>query len=102
MIKLSDVFIKNKVLISVISIIVILALGVVFLTKPTEGRTSLNKGQILSEADALNLGREKFDKIKNLYWSWMDNSTEVDSTKSKAKEEYIKEIKDMCTENGFI
>lgn len=104
MVKLSDVFIKHKILISVISVLVILALGIMFLTKPiTRGlrESQTTSTRIFTQAEALNLGKEKFEKIKNYYWSWMEGKAETNGTISRIKQEHTKNIQEMCTENGF-
>lgn len=102
MIKFSDGFIKHKVLISITLIIVILVLGALFLTKPEIGRWGTeNNLNILSEAEALSLGEEKFNKIKEYYWSWMTNNVERQGENLRTKEENLKDIKVMCTENAF-
>lgn len=102
MIKFSDGFIKHKVLISITLIIVILVLGALFLTKPEIGRWGTeNNLNILSESEALNLGQEKFNKIKEYYWSWMTNNVERQGENLRTKEENLKDIKVMCTENAF-
>lgn len=110
MVKLSNGFIKHRILITIISIIIMLMLGVTFLTKPkinnetikeNETATNQNKQDLLTEAEALNIGKEKFEKIKKSYWSWRDNNIEGEGSNLKIKEVYIKEIKDMCTENAF-
>ena len=110
MIKLSDGFKKNKELISIILVVVILVLGVLFLTKPQmenlgERKNIIeNKGNdvaILSEEEALKLGKEKFEQYKNLYWSWMNNNVEKGEENSRVKEENLNNIKAMYTENGY-
>lgn len=103
MIKRSDGFIKHKGHISIMSIIVILVLSATFLTKPkVKGINNIQDSlQILSQEEALNLGKEKFEQIKNYYWSWMTNHIERDGPNSKVKEEYANNIKNMCTENAF-
>lgn len=108
MIKLSDGFIKHKVLISVISIIVILVLGILFLTTPKtediEGK-QVHSGQttlkILTQEEALNLGKERFERIKTYYWSWMNNNIESNGETSRIKVEHTRNVQNICTENGF-
>lgn len=100
MVKLSNEFMKNKICIAIISIIIILMLGVIFLTKPNMKGREATTG-ILSETEALNLGNEKLQKIKEAYWGWRDDNTKEEGKRLKVKDEYIKEIKDMCTENAF-
>lgn len=107
MIKLSEGFIKHKVLISVILIIIILVLGALFLTKPTiekltkGDKTVENRQNILSETDALNLGKEMFNATKEHYWSWMTNDAKREGEMLKVKEENLNNIKALCTPIAF-
>lgn len=103
MIKLSDGFIKHKLLIAVISIILIIVLAFAFLTKPknSDDITNNNSVNVLSEDEALNLGKDHFKRIKDLYWSWMTDNIEGSGPILKVKEVYAQNVKNMCTDKAF-
>lgn len=101
LVKLSDGFIKHKLLIAIIVVLVIASIGLVFLTTPKVENSNSPAISSMSEDDAMYLGASTFATIKDYYWSWMGNHVENDGEISKINEVYTRNIQNICTENGF-